>query len=221
MTRSFDRLARPYALLERLSFGSSLERMRSFCLPWAHSARRALLIGDGDGRFAHSLLSANPDVVVDSLDQSAGMLRRSKLRNERFAGRLRLVRGDVREAPLETGAYDLLALHFVVDCFSEDELEALLPRLLTTLRPGGIVAYSDFRGDRLHHRFVVGALYLAFRGLTGLKAKRLPRVTWPESLRELASTEARGGLLFSTVLREEKGARALSDPPVPPEPLGA
>jgi hypothetical protein len=52
----FDRLAKPYRWLEYLSFGRNLERCRFHFLPQLAGTQRALLLGDGDGRFAERLL---------------------------------------------------------------------------------------------------------------------------------------------------------------------
>ena len=54
----FDRLARPYRWMEYLSFGRALERCRFHFLPQLANTRSALLLGDGDGRFAERLLRA-------------------------------------------------------------------------------------------------------------------------------------------------------------------
>ena len=71
MTRlNFDRIARPYRWLEYLSLGRALERCRFHFLPRLRDCRRALVLGDGDGRFTAKLLDANPSVQVDAVDIS-------------------------------------------------------------------------------------------------------------------------------------------------------
>jgi ubiquinone/menaquinone biosynthesis C-methylase UbiE len=57
----FDRLARPYRWMEYLSFGRALERCRFQFLPQLAHTQHALLLGDGDGRFAERLLRAMVD----------------------------------------------------------------------------------------------------------------------------------------------------------------
>src|SRR6185437_1080687 len=58
-TPKFDRLARVYRWMEWLSFGPYLSRCRRAFLPQLRDARRALVLGDGDGRFTAALLRRN------------------------------------------------------------------------------------------------------------------------------------------------------------------
>ena len=71
---NFDPIARPYRWLEYLSFGRELERRRFRYLPEVKSARRALVLGDGDGRFLAALVRQGGEVSVDYVDLSARML---------------------------------------------------------------------------------------------------------------------------------------------------
>ncbi|MFZ0662847.1 MAG: class I SAM-dependent methyltransferase [Acidobacteriaceae bacterium] len=72
---NFNHLARPYRWLEYLTFGPMLERCRFHRIPQLAHARRALVLGDGDGRFLARLLAANPTLYADVVDQSPSMLR--------------------------------------------------------------------------------------------------------------------------------------------------
>lgn len=70
----FDRIARAYRWIEYLTFGRSLERCREVQIPRMSLAKRALVLGDGDGRFTTALLAHNRMVQVIAVDQSAAML---------------------------------------------------------------------------------------------------------------------------------------------------
>ena len=78
----FNRLARCYRWLERLTFGDALWRCRCAFLDETRSSRVALALGDGDGRFTARLLEVNPTIHVDAVDSSDAMLR-ELLRNAR------------------------------------------------------------------------------------------------------------------------------------------
>ena len=63
------------------------------------SCRRALIVGDGDGRFLAALLRANRTLTADSLDASSGMIalaRREVARVPRGMSRVHFTVGDVR-----------------------------------------------------------------------------------------------------------------------------
>ena len=53
---SFDRLASHYQWIEAVAFGRDLQRARLAFLEELDSPRRALLAGEGDGRFLIELL---------------------------------------------------------------------------------------------------------------------------------------------------------------------
>ena len=70
---SFDLLAPAYQSLEQLAFGGLLHWCRTAHLARLAACRRALVLGDGDGRFLADLLRANPTLEVDSVDISPGI----------------------------------------------------------------------------------------------------------------------------------------------------
>jgi SAM-dependent methyltransferase len=176
---NFDRLARVYRWMEWLSFGPYLWRARCAFMAEMRGARRALALGDGDGRFTAALLEENAKVLVDAVDVSTGMIR-SLRRAAGHAGRLRTEVRDVREwVPAAGAEYDLVVTHFFLDCLTTDEVRDLALRVRVCLQPGVRWVVSEFAVPggvfgRLVARPVVGFLYWAFGLLTGLQVRRLP-----------------------------------------------
>src|ERR1700678_2904457 len=72
---NFDPIARPYRWLEYLSFGPWLGRCRSAQLEHLAGAQRALLLGDGDGRFLARLLAANTPPPREGVHSRHSMLQ--------------------------------------------------------------------------------------------------------------------------------------------------
>ena len=196
---NFDGIARAYRWLEYLSLGRALERMRGWHLAGGSfdDARQALVLGDGDGRFVARLMRRNPGVRVTAIDVSAKMLCLVARRCVQHRHRLRLVRADARSCRLESGA-DLVVTHFFLDCLTEAEARALVARVRSGLRPGARWVVSEFCAHGLFTRGLIGALYLAFRILTGLRVTRVP--DYAEAMRACgfalqAEKEGLGGLL--------------------------
>ena len=172
---SFDRIARPYRWLEYLTLGPLLQRTRLHFLPQLLTQRRALVLGDGDGRFLAELLHRNPTLCADAVDTSAVMLA---LLTERT--------GTARVTPHQqsaldyqpTAPIDLIVTHFFLDCLRQSELEALIERLVPHLTPDALWVVSDFRIPtgpmRWPARLYVGLLYRVFGLLTGLRIRHLP-----------------------------------------------
>ncbi len=198
----FDQLANVYEPLERMSFAGQLQEIRCYCIPHVKDSRRGLLLGDGDGRFSSALLNSYKNILLDSIDISSGMLELAQKRADTNSDRLRAQVADAIEYEYPIDTYDFIGLHFVLDCFSQDAIDILLPMLEASLKPGGLIAYSDFQANRFWQRLVVRCLYLAFRLGAGLTTSRLPSVKWSPQLECIAQTERLGGLLFSRVLRK-------------------
>lgn len=171
----FDLLARAYRWLEYATFGPFLERCRFEFLRALGDRRRALILGDGDGRFTARLMREVPDLEADCVDASAGMLELLKSR----APRARVQRTDIRGFTPSRAGYDLVATHFFLDCLSQTETAALIARLKPSLAPGALWVVSEFAVPqhgpmRPAACALIAALYRAFRLLTGLRADRVP-----------------------------------------------
>lgn len=178
---NFNLIARPYRWLEYLTLGKALEGCRGHFLPQLGDCRRALVLGDGDGRFLSQLMARNPHLEADAVDTSATML---ELLRERCAAaapdtgtRLRTYHANALSLPF-AGRYDLVVTHFFLDCFTQAELDTLVTRVASTLAPRALWLVSDFRIPtgliRLPARVFIRSLYLAFRVLTGLRTTHLP-----------------------------------------------
>ena len=172
--RSFDRIARIYQTLELLSFGRALERTREHYLPEMESARSALVLGDGDGRFLAKLLARNQQLHAVAIDASQRMLDLLRTRCQENASRLMTRRGDLRgdvaallRGPRQDGSFDLVVTHFFLDCLSEDELEMLVRSVRPRLSSTAWWIVSEFRTPdrgllRPVGQLLIRSLYFAF-----------------------------------------------------------
>jgi len=166
-----DFIAPHYWWIERLGMGHALERRRLWFLPEIGSARRALVLGDGNGRFLSAFVRRNPAVRAHYVDLSKGMLELA--RQTAGTERVNYENADARTIQLPPGEYDLIATHFFFDCFAESELEVLIGRIAKAAKPGARWVVSEFRDASFGARLVVRFLYLFFRITTGLKTRTL------------------------------------------------
>ena len=200
---NFDHLAGIYRWMEWVTFGPWLGRCRRAFLDELGAARRALILGDGDGRFTAALLAANGHVQVDAVDASAAMLRALKRRAWRNAKRVRTCVADARLWEPERRGYDLVVTHFFLDCLTTDEVGALTARMRRVMPPGAAWVVSEFAVPegaygRLVARPLIAFLYFAFRVMTGLRVRRLPKYAAEMEKAGLELRERRtwlGGLL--------------------------
>ena len=187
-TPNFDSVARAYRWMEYFSFGRMLERCRFYFLPQCFSARRALVLGDGDGRFTARLLAENSTVTVDAVDASPAMLAvlRERVRHDCRNADMRLstTGADIRQLIPTRSDYDLVVSHFFLDCLTDGEVRALIARLSPCMTPDALWLVSDFAVPekgwrRLVARIVIRSLYFAFFVLTGLKVRKIPNYASP------------------------------------------
>jgi SAM-dependent methyltransferase len=184
---SFDRLAPAYQALERLAFGGLLHGCRTAHLGRLRACRRALILGDGDGRFLADLLRTNQTIGADSLDISSGMVALARRRVAAIPGaaaRARFVLADARTDPLPASGYDLVVTNFFLDCFRPAELAAVVHRVAAACAPDALWVDGDFRVPPSGWQRPAAQLLLAgLYGFFGLAA-RLParRLTDPASL---------------------------------------
>jgi cyclopropane fatty-acyl-phospholipid synthase-like methyltransferase len=176
----FDRIAHAYRWLEYLSFGPLLQRCRTEHLEKLMSARRALVLGDGDGRFTSKLLATNGHITIDAVDASAAMLSllREKACAQNAQSRVTLQQRDIRCFSPQ-GKYDVIISHFFLDCLSNAELRALIRRVKPCLASEALWVVSEFAVPPApwHNRLatlLISSLYFAFGWLTGLGTRHLP-----------------------------------------------
>jgi ubiquinone/menaquinone biosynthesis C-methylase UbiE len=177
----FGRLALAYRWMEYFSFGSYLQQCRMFRIEEMTACRRALVYGDGDGRFLAELVGSARGMQIVAVDASSEMLRQATKRLPSDVP-ARLVRADALTCEVSAfpeAPFDLVVSHFFLDCFDEEELSALLACVNAAAGEGAVWVVSDFAIPqqpvaRQWGRLVVGGLYLAFGLLTGLRTRRLP-----------------------------------------------
>lgn len=201
---NFDRVACLYRWAEYAALGTLLERTRLHFLPRLVDRRAALVLGDGDGRFLAALLCENHDLHATAVDSSAAMLHLLETRCAFASHRLKTVQQSLLTfTPSEPP--DLIVSHFVLDCFTQPEIDQLTQRLACACPTGAFWLVSDFGLPR-HSlpRFIaaiyIRALYFAFRVLTGLRVTALsdPQTSLHDAgFERIARKQWLGGFLYS------------------------
>jgi ubiquinone/menaquinone biosynthesis C-methylase UbiE len=179
---SFDALAPWYRALEWIAFGHDLQRCRVACLDEITAPRRALIVGEGNGRFLCELLRLRPEVEVDCIDASARMLQLARERLKRElpdrASRVRFLHQDIMSWSAPEHHYDLVVTHFVLDCFPEAALSGIVKQLARAATDDANWLLADFSIPpggmaRVRARAWLAAMYLFFRVFAGIPARAL------------------------------------------------
>lgn len=178
---SFDGLAPYYRIMETLLVGTVLQRCRARFLPQTRHCRRALLLGEGPGRFLVELLTSNARIEVVCVEQSPRMIEESKraLRQSRIgSSRVQFVQMDALKGLPPGGPYDLVATHFFLDCFRPEEIERLILVVADNVLEGTIWLNSDFQipkqgWPRYRAVLLLKLMYSFFRRMTGIPASSI------------------------------------------------
>jgi ubiquinone/menaquinone biosynthesis C-methylase UbiE len=219
----FDRVAGIYRAMEYLSFGPLLERCRFFHLPRLCSARRALVLGDGDGRFTARMLAEHREISADAVDLSPAMLHRlhKRVTARKAQGRIITTCADARSFTPTASDYDLVATHFFLDCLTTAEASQLIARIRPCLAPGAVWLVSEFSvpsQGRVRHwlaQSLIASLYAAFRLLTGLSVRKVPPWRYLLARAGFAPTTSHtwlGGLLISELWQLPQTTTGVSAP---------
>jgi ubiquinone/menaquinone biosynthesis C-methylase UbiE len=175
---SFDTVAPWYRALETIAFGNALQRARIACLNEIASRQRALVVGEGNGRFLRELLTRQPQIQVDCIDASERMLQLAQKRIGHDASRVNFLRRDISSWTPTAGQYDLIVTHFFLDCFSEDQLGEIVTKLSRAATGNAAWLLADFHVPaqafaRVHARAWLATMYWFFRNAAGIEAWEL------------------------------------------------
>jgi len=208
---NFNYLSRPYRWLEYLTFGTQLQRTRTQFLDSLHSntnalalkalVLKALVLGDGDGRFTAALFAHHPAAQVHAIDSSPAMLQllTQRVKQTGHEHQFTTEQADLRHwTPAPGASYNLIATHFFLDCLTTQEVAILARRLNNATAPNALWLISDFAippglFGRIVAAPIVAILYQSFALLTGLRIRQLPHHT--------AALKAAGWTLISEVPR--------------------
>ncbi|MGH8012120.1 MAG: class I SAM-dependent methyltransferase [Candidatus Binataceae bacterium] len=176
-----DRIARWYRWLEYVALVNFPQRCRRHYLNDVCDARRALLIGEGDGRFLRRLCQSNPDAEIDYVDLSEVMMRlaRRRVASATQGMSLRFHRLDALNESLPRLSYDLIATHFFLDCFDQGEISILIRNIAVSASADARWIISEFRQPpqgvwKLIGGLLLRMMYWFFRWTTGLSANSIP-----------------------------------------------
>lgn len=176
---SFDRLARHYRWMEAALAGKTLQRARTAWLGELQASRRALLVGEGNGRFLSAALVALPETQFLCVDASAAMLalcRRAVPRRD--VPRVEYLCRTLPDWVPARGEFDLVVTHFFLDCFPAPILDRVVACLADSATPQAAWLLADFvlpaQGPaRWRARVVHALMYGFFRRATRIPARRL------------------------------------------------
>ena len=171
-----DRLAPFYRTMEFLSAGGKLQRCRMEFLGEIPTPRAILLAGEGHGRFLPECVRRFPTARITVIDSSARMLEIAKSKVD--SDQVEFIHADFLEWDGPAASFDLIVTNFFLDCFSPEELAAVVSNLANLATPQSDWLLADFEIPsnglaRFRSRVIIGLLYQFFHLAAGLQTRAL------------------------------------------------
>ena len=181
MSVCFDKIAIAYGFLEKALFGSNLQEMRCRYLNRIEDFKEILLVGEGCGFFLRKLLGVNTGATVTVVESSENMIKQAKSRVLHKDRKRVVFCHATLEQFVSTRKFDAACTFFFWDCFPENQMKAMLPRLLDCLEPDGLLINADFvdplpsvgRRFKTSHFILLRILYGFFGFATGIESTRV------------------------------------------------
>ncbi len=178
---SFDRLARHYRWMEAVLAGKKLQQCRVAHLKSINPPKRILLCGEGPGRCLIECRQAFPEAELWCVDASNGMLEvaRERLQQSEFGLRgSKFLQEDLLQWEPPKNHFDVVITHFFLDCFRQEQLEQVIPRIAAGARRGANWLLADFQVPnagikKYRAEVILGLMYGFFCRMTKLPARRL------------------------------------------------
>jgi ubiquinone/menaquinone biosynthesis C-methylase UbiE len=167
--------------MEFVLAGEKLQRCRTAFLEQVSAPENILIWGEGNGRFLIECRRKWKDARILCADASERMLALANERIERFgldANGIEFLRADVLKWSPMNKSFDLVVTHFFLDCFRAEQLQQIVDRIAFAARPNASWLLADFQMapvglQRLRAKLILTVMYLFFRIVTRLPARRL------------------------------------------------
>jgi 2-polyprenyl-3-methyl-5-hydroxy-6-metoxy-1,4-benzoquinol methylase len=149
---------------------------------------RILDVGCGSGIKSFTLAQADADARVTAMDLNQKVLEiAAKVAEEMGVGKqVAFKRGDILEADLGAGQYDIVLFGLILHYFQPDQVRDILRRTYQALKPGGMIVINTYIADKERCRaemaliaalqlfmFAPGSEVYTFSEYTGLGEGRL------------------------------------------------
>lgn len=175
----FDRIASVYDQLAKLVFGNSIKQAQVYFLNDIPSQSKVLILGGGTGWFLQHLLVLRPDSEVWYIEASLKMLELSK-NTTNNSSHVHFIHGTEDNLPMGV-QFDVVITNFYFDLFMEVQLDLILERIHTALKPSSIWLVTDFvAGKKEWQEGMLKVMYIFFRLTCQIESSKLPN--WNQQL---------------------------------------
>ncbi len=165
-----------YDFLTGLVFGKTLFRAQVYLLNNIKPGNKILIAGGGTGKILEAITSIHhAGLKITYVDVSEKMIAAS---NKRDTGKNKVtfINAAIESSKLPDN-FDVVITPFLLDNFTEENLQKIFSRIDQLLLPGGLWLNTDFQltGKRWQ-KIMAGSMLIFFRIICAIEAKKLPDI---------------------------------------------
>ncbi|MFI5221696.1 MAG: class I SAM-dependent methyltransferase [Bacteroidia bacterium] len=177
---NFDKIAPFYDTLSGLIFGNKLKDVQLHSLEFISPGSIMLIAGGGTGWILEALSGLHPSgLEITYVDSSSEMIRISGKRNYK-KNKVEFINAPIEQVKLKPQSYDVILTPFLLDCFTQPELETVFKNINTSLKGSGIWIDMDFQitsNSTRWQKILIRTMYSFFRLTCKMKANTLPNIS--------------------------------------------
>ena len=176
MAGNYDNSASFYDSLSRLVFGKALVNAQVYLLPHIPANSNILIVGGGTGWILEEITKLQPSgLSITYVEISVKMMALSQQRNT-GQNKVSYINQAMEQVDLPAD-FDVVITPFLFDNFTEENLPGIFSRIHKTLKPEGILFYTDFQLTGKWWQYaMLKSMLLFFKILCGVESWHLPDV---------------------------------------------
>jgi ubiquinone/menaquinone biosynthesis C-methylase UbiE len=176
MAANYNNSAWFYDRASRLIYGKALIRAQVYLLQFIPKYSNILIVGGGTGWILGEIAKIHPSgLKITYVEIAPKMMALSKNRNT-CDNKVDFINDAVENVALQND-YDLVITPFLFDNFTEENFQKIFAHIHQALKPNGIWLNTDFRpAGKWWQRILLGSMFLFFRLICGIEAKKLPGI---------------------------------------------
>jgi tRNA (cmo5U34)-methyltransferase len=179
----FDFLTPFYDGLARFFIGEDMVNAQLHFLKFFRGCNHLLILGGGSGWILKPLCAACPELQIDYIDVSSGMIEASKENSGNHA-HINFIQGTENDIP--NRLYDGVITNFYLDLFDERSQSNVMDKIRISLTPSALWLVTDFVQEKVWHKVMLWTMYRFFRIMARIEATQLP--DWQNNMMEAGHT---------------------------------
>jgi tRNA (cmo5U34)-methyltransferase len=171
----FDRIAIWYDRLAKLVFGKAIRSAQICFLHRLPHQGNVLILGGGTGWILDEIYSLRSELQVWYIEASGEMINLARKKNR--VSRVYFIHGTENDIPANI-KHDVIITNFYLDLFTEQDLDKIITRIVSSMNPEAIWLASDFYSEgKWWQKKMLALMYRFFKLTCKIKASALPNWT--------------------------------------------